>query len=74
MTSLGPKNVVALQQEGLQVPTEISASPMSPSMRGRQKALLARELQVADYDIDLTRLLSCYDGSAGWFAISGSAG
>jgi Predicted nucleotide-binding protein containing TIR-like domain len=58
MASLGRKNVVALQQEGLEVPTDILGIVYIPlDEGGAWETLLARELQAANYDIDLAKLL-----------------
>jgi predicted nucleotide-binding protein len=59
MASLGRKNVVALLQEGVEVPTDILGILYIPlDDGGAWKTLLARELQAANYDIDLKMLLS----------------
>jgi predicted nucleotide-binding protein len=58
MASLGRKNVVALRQEGLEVPTDILGIVYIPlDDAGAWKTLLARELNAAGYDIDLKKLL-----------------
>ena len=58
MASLGRKNVVALQQEGLEVPTDILGIVYIPlDNAGAWKTLLARELNAAGYEIDLKKLL-----------------
>jgi predicted nucleotide-binding protein len=57
MGRLERKNVVALQQEGLEVPTDILGILYIPLDDGDAwKTLLARELRAADYDIDLGKL------------------
>lgn len=57
MASLGRKNVVALQQEGLEVPTDILGIVYIPlDNAGAWKTLLARELSAAGYDIDLRKV------------------
>jgi predicted nucleotide-binding protein len=59
MAKLGRKNVVALLQEGIELPTDILGIMYIPlDDGGAWKTLLARELQAAGYDIDLTRLLN----------------
>jgi predicted nucleotide-binding protein len=56
--SLDRKNVVALQQEGLDVPTDILGIVYIPLDEGGVwKTLLVRELQAAGYDIDASKLL-----------------
>jgi len=58
MARLGRKNVVALQQEGLEVPTDILGIVYIPlDDGGAWKTLLARELRAAGYDIDLRKFL-----------------
>jgi predicted nucleotide-binding protein len=58
MASLGRKNVVALRQEGLEMPTDILGIVYIPlDDGGAWRTLLARELQAAGYDIDLRKLL-----------------
>ena len=58
MAKLGRTNVVALQQEGLEVPTDILGIVYIPlDDGGAWKTLLARELQAAGYDLDARRLL-----------------
>ena len=58
MAKLGRENVVALQQEGLEVPTDILGIVYIPlDDAGAWKTLLARELRAAGYDIDLSKLL-----------------
>jgi len=58
MASLGRKNVVALQQEGLELPTDILGIVYIPlDESGAWKTLLARELLAAGYEIDLGKLL-----------------
>jgi predicted nucleotide-binding protein len=58
MGRLGRKNVVALQQEGLELPSDILGIVYIPLDEGRAwKTLLARELQAAGYDLDLNGLL-----------------
>jgi predicted nucleotide-binding protein len=57
MASLGRKNVVALQQEGLEVPTDILGIVYIPlDNPGAWKTLLARELNAAGHGIDLKKL------------------
>jgi predicted nucleotide-binding protein len=59
MAKLGRKNVVALLQEGVELPTDILGIMYIPlDEGGAWKTLLARELRAAGYDIDLTRLLN----------------
>jgi predicted nucleotide-binding protein len=58
MAKLGRKNVVALLQEGVELPTDILGIVYIPlDDGGAWKTLLARELQAAGYDLDLRRLL-----------------
>jgi predicted nucleotide-binding protein len=57
MGRLERKNVVALQQEGLEVPTDILGIVYIPlDDGGAWKTLLGRELRAADYDIDIGKL------------------
>jgi predicted nucleotide-binding protein len=57
MASLGRKNVVALQQEGLEVPNDILGIVYIPlDNAGAWKTLPARELSAAGHDIDLRKL------------------
>jgi predicted nucleotide-binding protein len=59
MAKLGRKNVVALVQEGVELPTDILGILYIPlDDGGAWKTLLARELQAAGYDLDLTKLLN----------------
>lgn len=59
MAKLGRKNVVALRQEGLEVPTDILGIVYIPlDDAGAWKTLLARELKAAGYDIDPGKLLA----------------
>lgn len=58
MGKLERKNVVALQQEGLDIPSDVLGIVYIPlDDGGAWKTLLARELQAADYDIDVSKLL-----------------
>ena len=58
MASLGRKNVVALQQEGLEVPTDILGIVYIPlDESGAWRTLLVRELQAAGYEVNLGKLL-----------------
>lgn len=59
MAKLGRNNVVALLQEGVELPTDILGIMYIPlDEGGAWKTLVARELQAAGYDLDLTRLLA----------------
>jgi predicted nucleotide-binding protein len=59
MAKLGRKNVVALKQEGVEVPTDILGVLYIPlDESGAWKTLLARELLAAGYEIDPKGLLS----------------
>ncbi len=58
MAKLGRNKVVALLQEGVELPTDILGVIYIPlDDGGAWKTLVARELQAAGYDLDLTRLL-----------------
>jgi predicted nucleotide-binding protein len=58
MAMLGRARVVALQQEGVEVPSDILGVVYIPlDHGGAWKTLLARELQAAGYDIDVSGLL-----------------
>jgi len=57
MASLGRKGVVALRQEGVDVPTDILGIVYIPlDEGGAWKTLLARELAAAGFDLDPRKL------------------